>query len=333
MIILLAWVWIGSTACLAQGKFIQFYTFKKDTAAFHLMDTSKMHSINHGDTWVEDDEWTVPLGFTFRFLNHDVTEIRINQSNILFPNRNYYFNPFGLMIMGDRGDSIRGSLSPIAYVLDSLNGKKIMKLQWINAGFQFDTATYANLQVWLYEGSNMIEARYGSSYVNVNHFQEYGCGPFVGLASVEDTITQKENYIYCLSGNASQPDTATLKDSLTRKWCLNIPKNDTLYASNIIPAGTVYRFYFNERSGIAPENSESSIQIYPNPATDNIRIEFRDENKMFLELTDMMGKVYYTAQIYSGTRISLHELPNGIYICKLRGNNTQYAGKIILNKP
>ena len=76
----------------------------------------------------------------------------------------------------DRDTSGNGSSSPISYTLSGTAPSRIFKLEWKNAGFfnPIDNATsyddFINLQLWLHEGSDAIEVRFGNgNYVSSNN--------------------------------------------------------------------------------------------------------------------------------------------------------------------
>ena len=88
----------------AQADESQYYTFQKDSAAYITMDTAKMISANKGDVWVEDTTFNIPIGFNFFFLDHQLTEVGINQTNPFMPQRDHYIAAFLNFLMEDRGN-------------------------------------------------------------------------------------------------------------------------------------------------------------------------------------------------------------------------------------
>lgn len=74
-----------------------------------------------------------------------------------------------------------------------------------------------------------------------------------------------------------------------------------------------------------PEGVESHFSIYPNPAQDEIRIELTEGIKAgsMIEIYDVTGKLVKQILISSDnheTKASVSELDNGLYFCKMKGN-------------
>ena len=313
----------------AQADESQYYTFQKDSAAYITMDPAKMNSANKGDVWVEDTTFNIPIGFNFFFLDHQLTEVGINQTNLFMLQRDHYIAAFGNFLMMDRGNPFSAkddtaadtiSYSPINYIVDSSKGanSKILKIQWDNAGYFFDSSMFLNVQIWLYQGSNNIEIRYGTSHVNLNKSQVYGCGPLVGLAKV-DTVKRVDLYEFYLNGNEHNPDTIGLNQ--TGKRCLN----------NVPNPGIIYRFIYHDRLGIAPE-PHGGFSMFPNPASGNFNINLAENKESTLEITDVTGRIVKTDLINSSTVINISGIQNGVYFVRLSQNGYMYMQKLVITQ-
>ena len=307
----------------AQADKSQYYTFQKDSAPYVTMDTAKMISGNQGIVWVEDTTFNIPIGFNFFFLDHELTQVGINQTNLFMPQRNHYIAAFGNFLMYDRGndhDSGLVSLSPISYIVDSSKGAgaKILKIQWLNAGYFFDTTMFLNVQIWLYQGTNDIEIRYGTSHVNLDKSQVFGCGPLVGLAKV-DTVSRVDLYELYLNGNEHNPGTIGLNQ--TGKRCLD----------SVPVPGTIYRFTYHDLLGIAP-NMNSGFSIFPNPTAGKLNINLAENLPSVLEISDIAGKILSSQVISSSSAVDLSILHNGVYITKLSQEGKMYHQKLVVNK-
>jgi|GEM_PF-3263625 len=313
----------------AQVDESQYYTFQKDSAAYITIDPAKMISANKGNVWVEDTTFNIPIGFNFFFLDHELTEVGINQTNLFMPQRDHYIAAFGNFLMEDRGNPYSAkddtaadtiSYSPISYMVDSSNGSggKILKIQWQNAGYFFDSSLFLNMQIWLYEGSNNIEIRYGNSKVNLDKSQVFGCGPLVGLAKV-DTVKRFDLYEMYLNGDAQRPDTIGLNQA--GKRCLN----------NVPSPGIIYRFVYHDRLGISPA-PHSGFSIFPNPVAGQLNIHLAENGTAVLEISDMAGRMVYHQTINSSTAILTSSIGNGVYIVKLSQGQNLYYQKLMVNK-
>jgi YHYH protein/Secretion system C-terminal sorting domain len=84
------------------------------------------------------------------------------------------------------------------------------------------------------------------------------------------------------------------------------------------------------------EDTNLSIKIYPNPATNLIAVQSNAvENNRNVELINELGQVVATKQIVQGSTICFFEtdaIANGIYFIKISSNNNSKTHKIIINK-
>jgi len=73
--------------------------------------------------------------------------------------------------------------------------------------------------------------------------------------------------------------------------------------------------------GISEIDNLSSLQVYPNPATDYITVEYNDlSDNSKIEVLDMIGRVIKTQAIASGTtktEVDTRNLSNGLYFLRL----------------
>lgn len=136
--------------------------------------------INSGN-W-EDEVFTLPIDFTFEYLGQSFDKLYIQDGQISFDNENLLI-PFGKTDLEDKGIGTLKSLSPISYQYEMVKAQTILKIEFKNVGFYNGNKTdFANFQVWLYEGSNMIEFHYGASEVLETDFTfDAFTGPVVGI--------------------------------------------------------------------------------------------------------------------------------------------------------
>jgi hypothetical protein len=92
---------------------------------------------------------------------------------------------------------------------------------------------------------------------------------------------------------------------------------------------TTFTALFVSETGIT--NIETStINIYPNPATDNIHITLPENvSHAIFTLYDMQGKVLIQQQINSQDAVSVNKLAAWIYIYSVRTEKENHTGKII----
>jgi len=186
---------------------------------------------------------------------------------------------------------------------------------WI---FFFDSTMFLNLQIWLYQGTNDIEVRYGTSHVNLDKSQVFGCGPLVGLAKV-DTVKRIDLYELYLRGAEHNPTTIGLND--TGKRCLN----------NVPVPGIIYRFTYHDQLGIAPQ-MHSGFSIFPNPTKGNLNINLAENSPSVLQVTDVSARIVINTEINKSCTEDLSQIPDGVYIAKLAQKGSVYVQKLVVNK-
>jgi 5-enolpyruvylshikimate-3-phosphate synthase len=80
------------------------------------------------------------------------------------------------------------------------------------------------------------------------------------------------------------------------------------------------------------EISTTVINIYPNPATDNIHITLSENvHQAVFTLYDMQGKILIRKEINSDDAVSVSNLAAGIYIYYVRTEKENKQGKIMIN--
>lgn len=90
--------------------------------------------------------------------------------------------------------------------------------------------------------------------------------------------------------------------------------------------------------GINENDKEIQINLYPNPTKDDLHISVNDKDirSVFVEITDITGKVVYSSEISIDEMVSKLNLniDNGIYLVKITDKNTQKIAtqKIVINK-
>ncbi|MCF6130239.1 T9SS type A sorting domain-containing protein [Flavobacterium sp. AS60] len=77
-----------------------------------------------------------------------------------------YFAPMA----GDNSSGLAGDLDPVSYVVTGTPGNRILKVQWKNFKIPFSSSAtqVANMQVWLYETTGVIEYIYGGMVTNAS---------------------------------------------------------------------------------------------------------------------------------------------------------------------
>ena len=131
-------------------------------------------SLNNGAIW-DDPQYTIDLGFDFRILNQPTNYLQFaDLGGSLVDTSFKYFIFATTSDLSDRSFNTENSVSvsPISYKIETGNNGSICKIEWKNAGFYEDEEGiyYTNFQLWLYEGSDMLEIHYGPSFVDPIHY-------------------------------------------------------------------------------------------------------------------------------------------------------------------
>lgn len=154
------------------------YLFEHFTQEYN--DLENPISINNNLIW-DEPYYQIPIGFEYELFNHTANSIIFHHNMggaVLFISDNEGFERIVVnqADMADRAfngmnEGEVGSLSPISYQHE----EKIFILDWKSAGvIGFHYTYFMNFQLWIYEGSNIIEIHYGPS--NFPEEMEYSCG-------------------------------------------------------------------------------------------------------------------------------------------------------------
>jgi predicted acyl esterase len=112
---------------------------------------------------------------------------------------------------------------------------------------------------------------------------------------------------------------------------------DTLVATNKVHIGTNHpsnlRFSFDLPSDVIESSEEEGFNIYPNPSSDYLYIQTKQEGDALVELYSLIGVKLLEEKEYALTKpvkININSFENGIYIVKLSQNNETYSKKIVI---
>jgi len=278
---------------MLSGVKAQSYTFSTNSKTYTPLSSDV--SITKGLTW-DDLEIEIPLGFNFMIYN-----TRLNKLNIT----GYFYGagltrdtvtdraPLLMPFLGDfvdrkldllNGEGLTGGVSNISYKTEGALGSRIFKIQYSNIGFYEDLDNDGicqdslNFQVWLYEGSNNVEYRYGTSQLsNLIEYSGYN-GIAVGVFSEYDYNTDMFNgNSIVLTGRTNNPIAV---NSMADTFAI-------LYGK--ITANTVFKFEYINRVGIDVTENLKIATISPNPASAQIQIML-PENISQAIVIDLSGK-------------------------------------------
>ncbi|KAA9339987.1 T9SS type A sorting domain-containing protein [Adhaeribacter soli] len=210
--------------------------------------------------------------------------------------------------------------STIGYKLTGTPGQQILKMEWKNAGTSNGGSEFANMQVWLYEGSNIIELHYGPSSLPSSGFLYFPQqAPTVGLALSTSSSTFTVSGIF-LQGNPAAATAVTVTNANTFPTLAAPPAS-----------GTIYRFTPSNVTGLSGKLPENTLAFHPNPATDFITIKgLQTESKgAHLIVTDMAGRTMMSETIPANGRINIEKLAKGIYLARITANGSSFTKRLI----
>lgn len=300
------------------------YNFETENIAYQNLIGST--SLNNGIVW-DDPQYSIPLGFTYKVGSVSINTIHIYEDGMggaLATNQNGGGSDVGLLFpiaqdLVDRGFGTSTSLSNISYKTEGSVGNRVTIIEWNNAGFFDDLSQndFINIQVWFYEGTNIMEYRYGPSRVDnpVDSYEEYP-GPLVAFAPrINSNTGIAIETAYLFEGNPENPTVLVFQPGEE----LN---GDSLVGT--IPTGTIYRFIPQSLS--VEDFSQNDFQIYPNPASEYLHIKTQLSNYNCSIYNSLGQKVNATL---SENKIDISNLSNGIYFLKIETETGAATKKFI----
>lgn len=271
-------------------------------------------SINGTSIWSSFQSFSVPIGFTFTFMGNNYTTIFIEGSGFARFDANYEYlaNPFTVQMI-DRGTST--SASPLSYLLTGTAPNRILKIEWNNCGFPSDANAFANFQLWLYEGTNILESHIGPLNIpnpaaafngNANP------GPLVAIFDASGTPDRGYAFTGTVPGE-------------TGTYYPNVSSIFNHSMSGLPLLNTLYRF--SPGSSAVPEADLLDIALFPNPSSGSFSISGLPGEESVVVIYTIMGE---TAREFAINQIEAElnpGLPAGIYYVQIR-----CAGKSVVRR-
>ncbi len=318
---------------LCGSIYSQPFNFSYLTGTYTYLSPST--SCNNGLTW-DDPNYTIPLGFNFQYFGQTIDTIKLSLGlgGTLLTSLNSsaiasFISPFGSDLI-DRGYSFTsgpgqtGSLSNISYQTTGGVGSRIFKLEWKNSGFYSELSSNGsnsvdsvNFQLWLYEGSNIIEIHFGPSNVQSPLLSYDGAtGPDIVLVPQFNLNNSSftSNY-YSLSGQPTNPTFLTVS-----------PNSNYQYMLNTVPNGTIYRF--DPNSAATDDYKVEELKIYPQPASSFIILE--GATNFSYKIFNLEGKEVQKGQGSNGV-IKLENQKYGAYILEIDRSKKVLRKKILID--
>jgi len=319
---------IFSSASLS-GQDINKYDLTSSTATYTVL-TSATQALENDSDWADlETGFGAEAGFTFDVLGTSSKGLlNFISANLLISDGFDYYNyespiPFVFpsnLQFENRAQVAGNQPSVIQYKTEGDAGERIFKLEYSNVGFFVEQSAlgtmdmFTNVQIWIYEGSNCIDYRYGPSNITDEELLYDGEPGFsAGLVAATTEQLGKNEYTYSIivQGDPANPTAFEVE---------NGDEDTPAVSLDGFPAeGMVYTF--------CPESIDVSTKhliraaewnIFPNPVKDNLVIDFRKETNGQYEIFTIDGILMQQGYV-NATQIKLdaNSLAEGHYIAKV----------------
>lgn len=207
--------------------------------------------------------------------------------------------PISLDVM-DVGAVEAEEFSLIQYEVTGTEPNRILKIEWNNVGLYEEVSSGStelrlNFQVWLYEGENTIEYRFGPNTITK------GLPDLDFLTSgiiLDFDYDYYNGSFYTASGNPAEPAWNFTDDFYA--WYYGNEMLDGVPAD-----GTVYRFGPAVSVTETP-HTEAQVSIYPNPSSDILWMENTSSLPMEITVYDALGQVVDRTRMAPMQRLQQH---------------------------
>lgn len=220
-------------------SYSQAYTFSQSKAVY--MNLQNEISINSENTWSGFKAFSIPIGFSFNFMDSIFTSLSVEATGRLIFDANHYYYADMFVVAGMQDKGTVSSLSPLSYQLTGLRGNQILKIEINNATYKKDLNSTINYQIWLYESNGTIELHMGPNNI-VNPEIAFSRGPFSGVFNVTSFSPTTFNYGYALTGIPMSPSDTTFVGTGTNDFGLTldgVPADSMICRFSILPSASV----------------------------------------------------------------------------------------------
>ncbi len=281
-------------------------------------------SINGSTVWNSSNKFSVPIGFPFVMDGQTINNFNIIAGRIVATDTTGNVEGF---ILTDANLLDKGG-STISYVVTGSPGSRIFEAEVYNAGFAAEQGLdgtyndYVDLQIWLYEGSNIAEIHIGPSMIShPSGYFTYNM-PIIGFATNYNADNNTYYNAYMLAGNPLSPGV----DSINRALGDTTDEALLLYPAN----GMVYRFS-PEAATVPNILSQNNYQAYPSICQNEIVVANYGNVKTEYTVVSINGATTNIAgMLHNGsTHVDVTALRAGIYLLQLQNSNGRSVQKFI----
>jgi hypothetical protein len=279
--------------------------------------------INNGQIW-DDPDIRVALPFPFHLLGIAIDSLDFNSGfggvlgalNNNNPMRGLLLSPIQSDLI-DRGFLFGMSRSSIKYRVDGTTPNRIMKFQWENCG-SFDEAAqnttlaeFVNIQMWLYEGSNIIDFRHGPQSATLTPaFWHWNWPGLLSGIYPADWFNGDPGFFHLLMGSPTNPQLTNIRSSMT-----GMPENGMVY--RLIPA----------EISVEEKHPDAHSTIFPNPVVDVFQVNAAFADGTY-QVIDLQGRKVAEGQL-EGPKGDLQGLAGGQYFIHIAAKNKRHLQRLI----
>lgn len=281
-------------------------------------------SINGSTVWNNSNRFSVPIGFPFVMDGKTITNFNIVAGRIIATDTTGNVEGF---ILTDANLIDKGG-STISYVVTGSPGSRIFEAEIYNAGFAAEQGIdgtyndFVDLQIWLYETSNIAEIHIGPSMIShTTGYFKYNM-PVIGYATNYNVDSDIYYNAYILAGNPKSPSI----DSINRALGDTTDEALLLYPLS----GMVYRFD-PEPAAVPNLFSQNSYRVYPTICQNEIIVtNYRNTKTEYTMVSINGAATNISGLLHNGdTHIDVATLPTGMYLLHLQNANGCSVQKFI----
>jgi len=226
------------------------------------------------------------------------------------------------LIIFDAANAKLDSINPTSkksYSITGGPGMRLLKIQYKNLKLTNGAVgNYVNLQIWYYQQTGIVEYHYGPrSSNNANGFTTSN-GPQIG------TFYSKNDFSSCYEKLWIKGTPSSI--------VLDTIANYNFFAMTGIPdSGTVFRFTprFNTTGIQNLKMKNDNTILFPNPASEFIKIENSKNEKLQIEIYSSIGEIILSKQIQNPETLSINSLSAGVYFVKIISEDKSVTTKKI----
>lgn len=107
-------------------------------------------------------------------------------------------------------------------------------------------------------------------------------------------------------------------------------RNDSIYKYNNTATMVQINVISNITTGVNTEKTYNTFSIYPNPAKEQITLEFTDASEQTLQIFDLNGKEVLSGNFKSISVVDIGSLSAGVYTINVKNNNSSLTQKLVI---